>query len=91
MAKEFKYEPYKALVRTIVIQELKDCGWVELICIPIENPEKLKPEDIQEALEEIHKLFYNSDKVELSIQGVQLCIRNLDKSSRTFRFFGRES
>jgi len=78
-------EPYKALVTGIVVQELRDCGWVELISIPIENPEKAKPEDIQNAIEAIHNMLYKADKVELSVQGVQLCLHGLSDHRGTYR------
>lgn len=78
-------EPYSDLVRSIVIQELKDCGWVEILVIPIETPEKASAKDIQDTLEAVHKMLYKADKVELSVQGVQLCLRGLDSSGRTFR------
>ncbi len=80
-----EFEPYKDLVRSIVIQELKECGWVELIALPVENPEKSCPEAIQAAIETVHNLLYRADKLELSIQGTQLCIRNVEGSGRTFR------
>ena len=80
-----EFEPYKTLVRSIVFQELTQSGWVELIRIQIEHPEKATPEDIQKTLEDVHKMFYRSDKLELSSQGIQLCIRGLDQGGRTFR------
>jgi hypothetical protein len=80
-----EYEPYKELVRSVVCQELTQSGWIELLRIPIENPEKATSKDIQDTLEAVHKMFYKADKLELSVQGVQLCIRNIDISGRTFR------
>jgi hypothetical protein len=78
-------QPYKALVRSFIVQELKGSGWFDLICVPIENPETATPEAIQNGLESLHRLLYRAEKVELSVQGVQLCIRNLDQGARTFR------
>lgn len=78
-----KFEPYSKLVRSIIVQELKDHGWIELIVFPIDTSEKASPEEIQATIEEVHKLFYEADKLELSIQGQQLCVRGL--KSKTFR------
>jgi hypothetical protein len=77
-------EPYKDLVRSIVVQQLTQSGWVDLISIPIANPEKLTPEQIQKAIESAHQFFYKADKIELSVQGVQLCVRGVDQGG-TFR------
>lgn len=80
-----EYEPYPAQVNGLVIQQLtQGAGWVDLIEIPIEEPHKATPEQIQAAIEAIHNLFYGADKLELSVQGVQLCIRGIDKGA-TFR------
>lgn len=80
-----EFKPYPSIVRSIVIQELKECGWVELIRIPIGNPQDATPEGIQKAIESLENLFYESDKVELSVQGVQICIRGIEVTGRTFR------
>jgi len=80
-----EFEPYKEMVRSIVVQELTQSGWVELLRIPIEHPEKATADDIQSTLEAVHKMFYKADKLELSVQGIQLCIRGLSEGGRTFR------
>ena len=80
-----KLDPYKVLMTSIAIEELVGSDWVQLICIPIIDPKNKTPEDIQEILEKVNDLFYKSDKVQLAAQGVYVCVRNLDKSSRTFR------
>jgi len=77
--------PYKTLVRSIVVQQLTQSGWVELIRMPIENPEEATPGQIQSTIEFLHNMIYKSEKVELSIQGNQVCIRGLDKTTATFR------
>jgi hypothetical protein len=77
--------PYKTLVRSIVVQQLTQSGWVDLIRMPIENPEKATPVQIQSTIEYLHKMIYKSEKVELSVQGNQLCIRGLDSTTSTFR------
>jgi len=80
-----EYDPYEKQVTHLVVEELKGCGWVQLIALPIESPEESTPDNIQKGIEAIHELFYKAAKVELSVQGVSLCIRNLDQSGRTFR------
>lgn len=82
---DYEYEPYPRQVNSIIVQELSGGNWVDLITIPIGNGEELSPEDIQEVIEAIHKMLYKGDKVELSTQGVKLCLRGLNESGRTFR------
>lgn len=69
---------------------MKGSGWVELITMPVKNPEKATPDDIQQTIEELHNLFYNYDKVELSVQGVLLCVVGLNNSGRTFQIRASE-
>ena len=83
----YELKPCRQLMRSIIIEELVGCEWVELICVPIIDPETKTLEDIQEILEKVNDLFYKSDKVQLFASGVYVCFRNLDKSSKTFKTF----
>ncbi len=78
-------ESYTEMIRSIVVQQLTQSGWVELIRMPIESPEDATPDQIQTSIEAIHTMIYRAEKLELSIQGVQLCLRNLDEGTVTFR------
>jgi hypothetical protein len=80
-----EFECYQQRVTHIVAQELTQQGWVDLIYIPIESPYEATPEEIQNGIEEVEKLFYKADKLHLSVQGIHLCIRGLDQGGRTFR------
>ena len=76
-------KPYNSKVKSILVQQLKECGWVDLIRFPIQEADGITPKEIQEIIQEIHKLFYNGDKVELEIQGVKVCVKI--NNSETFR------
>lgn len=74
---------YQRPIRSIIIEQLIQSGWRELIRIPVGNL-KSKPEDIQEAIEQIRNMLYEGDKMFLSIQGMEICIRGLHQGA-TFR------
>jgi len=80
-----EFVPYSNKVTGIVVQELKGCGWVNLISIPIEDPDSATPEAIQGAIEVVHEMIYKADKVEFSTQGVQLCLHGLVNHRGTYR------
>jgi hypothetical protein len=74
---------YKKPVTGIIVQQLKDCGWVTLIEMPFENKSH-DSKEVQDAIEVIEKLFYEGEKVQLSVAGLHVCIRGIEKGG-TFR------
>jgi len=73
--------PYKKLVRSIVVQQLTQSGWVEIIRIPIANPEKNTPDNIQHVIDNLQDSFYTADKIYLSAQGISMCVKGISKDS----------
>lgn len=78
------FEPYHKEVKSIVIQQLTQSGWVDLIRMPIGDSKSATPIGVQRTIEYIQSLFYKADKVELAIQGSSIAVRGISNGG-TFR------
>jgi hypothetical protein len=84
MPEERQLLNYRSPVKSFVVQQLTQSGWVELIRIPIGN-DQATPQQIQEALEQLQSLLYDNNKIHLSVQGAAVCVRAIDDNGGTFR------
>lgn len=79
--KEAPMEPYPKLVRSLVVQQLTQSGWVDVIRFPLATPEDATPEQIQKSIEAISQLIYNSEKAHMSIQGIFVSFTGLENGT----------
>jgi len=85
MAIDEYFVPYEKPVQCLVVQQLTQVGWVDLIRLPVEQNEKAKdPEKVQSSIEKLNDMFYKMDRVYLSIQGMQVCVQGIERGG-TFR------
>ena len=75
--------PYEEIIRSILISVLTPTGWIGVVYMNIESAGETTPKDIQDGINEIHRLFYEGDKVELKVQGRSVVFRNV--SSNTYK------
>lgn len=75
------------LISAISINQLSSGQWVELIRIPLEKPQEMN-EDVQKTIEDIKDLFYENNKVHLSVQGEAISVTQIDKNQTTFKIIG---
>ena len=68
----------------IVVYALSNGKWVETIKMKLVSS-VVSEEMIQNNIDEIHKLFYNGDKVQLKIEGQSVSFRGLDKQFSAFK------
>jgi len=76
---EFEFKPYEKMIRSIVVAELTQNGWVDLIRMPLDNPEKGTPELVQMTIEKVRDFIFDNEKMHLDIQGESLCVSGIDK------------
>jgi len=85
MATDGDFVPYEKPVKCLVVQQLTQVGWVDLIRLPVEQNEKAKdPEKVQSSIEKLNDMFYKMDRMYLSIQGMQVCVQGMERGG-TFR------
>lgn len=80
-----EFDDYPSPVRSIVVQQLIQTGWITIVRMPVVDNEKNTPENVQKTIETIKDFFYKGGKAELSIQGCSVSIRGLDEVGGTFR------
>jgi hypothetical protein len=84
-----KYEPYKETIRSIVIAELTQSGWVDLIRIPLDDPHKATPESIQEAIEQLRDMIFKNDKIYMDVQGEAVCVKGMERGKTLKVYAGK--
>jgi hypothetical protein len=81
--------PYNNLMRHIVIAELTQRGWVDLIRMPIDDPHEATPEMIQKTIEQVREMLVENDKAYFDIQGEAICIAGITKG-KTLKVYADE-
>ena len=76
---------YEKQIKFVAIDQLTQSGWVDLIRIPIDNPDSVTADQIQTSIENMSDVFYKSKDVHLSVQGKTVVVKNTNGG--TFRVY----